>query len=112
MFHEAEQFPLLMPQTLPNVDIATPKKHHRYGPSRMGYLDECAGFTSRSGTNDAAEEGTALHERMEAILQLVIKGTAKTACQGLNIYTTNHDLADDERDYLRFCCVRCDVYIV
>jgi hypothetical protein len=77
----------------------------------MGYLDECAGFTSRSGTNDAAEEGTALHERMEAILQLVIKGAAKTACQALNFYAATYDLADDERDYLRFCCVRCDVYL-
>jgi hypothetical protein len=115
MKHIAEQFPLLLPPTLPPGEYGLAgeiKKHHRYGPSRMSYLDECAGFTSRSGTNDAAEEGTALHERMEAILQLVIKGIAKTACQGLNIYATDHDLADDERDYLRFCCVRCDVYIV
>jgi Protein of unknown function (DUF2800) len=141
MKHIAPQLPLpiLLPATLPNVEITTiptafgalecvldpknveaqvtapalpPKKHHKYGPSRMGYLDECAGFTSRSGTNAAAEDGTALHERMEAILQLVIKGIAKTACQGLNIYAADHDLADDERDYLRFCCVRCDIYIV
>jgi uncharacterized protein DUF2800 len=143
MKHESEQFPLLLPATLPPVAITsaasascfakpvtngnTPmaadvmvtapvvvaeKKHHRYGPSRMGYLDECAGFTSRSGTNAAAEDGTALHERMEAILQLVIAGTAKTACQGLNIYASQYDLTDEERDYLRFCCVRCDVYIV
>jgi Protein of unknown function (DUF2800) len=101
----------LPPVDITPVAVAALKTHHKFGPSRMGYLDACAGFTSRSGTNDAAEEGTALHERMEAILQLVIKGTTKTACQGLNIYAADHDLADDERDYLRFCCARCDVYL-
>jgi len=119
MKHIAEQFPLLMPATLPPVSIApvevtTPapiKKHHRYGPSRLGYLDECAGFTSRSGTNAAAEEGTTLHERMEEILQLVVKGKAKTAAEGLRMLSARIDFTDEERDYLRFCCVRCDLYI-
>jgi hypothetical protein len=118
MKHIAEQFPLpvLLPATLPPVSIApvevsAPAKiHHKFGPSRMGYLDTCAGFTSRSGTNDAAEEGTALHERIEAIIQLA-RRQETSACQALVSYATQHDLADDERDWLRFCCVRCDVYL-
>ena len=110
--HLAHQFPLLLPATLPAVSIdAAPNGHHRFGPSKLGYISECAGFTSRSGTNAAADEGTALHEHMEKILQLVATGKAATAVDSLRFYTASVDLADDERDYLSFCCRRCDVYI-
>lgn len=44
------------------------RKHHPYSMSKLNYLDDCAGFTSNSGTSDAAEEGTMLHEVVEAIL--------------------------------------------
>jgi hypothetical protein len=114
MKHIAEQFPLLLPPTLPPGEYGLAgeiKKHHKYGPSRLGYLDECAGFTSRSGTNAAAEEGTALHEHMEDILLLVVGGKAKTACEGLRMLSAKIDFTDDEREWLRFCCVRCDIYI-
>jgi hypothetical protein len=90
--------------------IPVKPKHHKYGPSRLGYMDECAGFTSRSGTNAAAEEGTALHERMEEILKIA-RRQQKSACESLRIYATKVDLTDEERDYLRFCCVRADVYL-
>lgn len=93
------------------VVVVPAKKHHKYGPSRLGYLDECAGFASKSGTNAAAEEGTALHEKMESILQYVVKGSAKTAMEGLRMLATTIDFTDDEREWLRFCCIRCDVYI-
>lgn len=101
--HIAEQFLLLPPPV--------PKRHHRYGPSRLGYLDECAGFTSRSGTSHAAEDGTALHERMERILKVVASGDSASACQSLHNYSQLVELTDDERAYLRFCCERCDVYL-
>ena len=113
MKHIAQQLPLLLPATLPPGDglAGEIKKHHRYGPSRLGYLDECAGFTSRSGTNAAAEEGTALHEHMEIILELVKHGGTKTACEGLRCHAIRVDLTDEEREYLRFCCQRADVYL-
>lgn len=96
--------PLKLPES-----IAKPK-HHKYGPSRLGYLDECSGFTSRDGTNAAAEEGTALHERMEEILQLSRRQSIP-ACDALQLYATKVDLTDEEREYLRFCCKRCDIYL-
>lgn len=131
MKHIVEQFHL--PLALPPVQIDRPtsappkltetsimvvqpasvlppaKKHHRYGPSSLGYLDECAGFTSRSGTNAAAEEGTALHERMEQILKLAI-AEKKPSVLVLQEWAENMGLSDEEREYLRFCCKRCDLY--
>lgn len=121
MKHIAEQFSLLPPAVLPPVDIGTlpvkfnvplpAKKHHKYGPSRLGYLDECAGFVNRSGETAAAEEGTTLHKHMETILLSVVKGPAKSACEGLRILTMEIDLTDEEREYLRFCCLRADIYL-
>lgn len=131
MKHIADQFAL--PLALPPVQIdrSTPtplkltetsimvaqpapvlppaKKHHKYGPSRLGYLDECAGFTSRSGTNAAAEEGTALHEHMETLLKIARRENI-SACEALNTKSGSWDFTDEEREYLRFCCKRCDIY--
>lgn len=46
--------------------------HHRWGPSRMNYLDPhlggCFGYQSTGGTSTAAEEGTQLHEILEAAI--------------------------------------------
>lgn len=86
------------------------KKHHKYGPSRLGYLDECSGFTSRDGTNAAAEEGTALHEHMEMLLRIALRENIST-CEALNTKSGNWDFTDEEREYLRFCCKRCDIYL-
>lgn len=95
-----------------SLEVTQTRKHHKYGPSRLGYLSECAAFTSTSGTSDAAEQGTFLHDLMEQMLQQVIKGKAKTTLEQVAGWVrVNHEITDEEADYLRFCCKRCDVYI-
>lgn len=57
--------------------------HHRYGMSKLNSIDPsvggCRGYIGRSGTSAAAEEGTALHERMEALLKDYLQVSAKLA---------------------------------
>lgn len=91
---------------------ATTRKHHNFSPSKMNYLDDCAAYTSKDGTSEAAEQGTFLHDLMEKMIQQVIKGRAKTTLEQLDGWVTkSHELTDEERDYLRFCCKRSDVFI-
>jgi hypothetical protein len=86
--------------------------HHRYGPSKMNYLDDCAAFTSRSGTSEAAEQGTFLHDIMEKLVTNVVKGRAKTTLEQVADWVTKtHELSDEEVDYLRFCCKRSDTFL-
>lgn len=40
-------------------------KHARHSPSSLGYKEACPAFSSRPGTNPAAEEGTLLHAAIE-----------------------------------------------
>lgn len=85
--------------------------HHKYGPSKLNYLNACAGFKSNDGTSDAAEQGTFLHDLMEGIIQQVIQKKAATCVEQLSGWVTkNNELADDEIEYLRFACKRCDVF--
>lgn len=89
------------------------RKHHKYGPSRLNYLDECAAFTSRSGTSEAAEEGTFLHDIMEKVLTQVKKGRAATCLEQISGWVTKSfpELEEEQLVYLRFCSRRCDVFI-
>jgi hypothetical protein len=91
---------------------ANVRKHHKFGPSRMGYLDECAAFTSKPGTNEAAEEGTFLHDVMEKMLKEVVKGRAKTTLEQMSGWVAkSYELTDDQIAYLRFCCKKLDLFI-
>lgn len=88
------------------------RKHHRYGPSKLNYLDACAGYTSKEGISDAAEQGTFLHDLMEKMLQNVIQKKAKTTLEQVSGWVAKSiELTDEERDYLCFCCKRCDTFI-
>src|ERR1044071_5284863 len=88
------------------------RKHHQFGPSRMGYLDECAGFTSQAGTNEAAEEGTFLHDLMDKMLQQVVKGRAATTAEQVEGWVSkSHELTDEQKDSLSFCCRKLDKFI-
>lgn len=84
-------------------------KHHSFGPSRLGYLDECAGFINRPGDSDYSEQGKMLHEIMEAILDNVAKGVCQTALEQADEKTEG--LTDDEKACVRFCCRKADVFI-
>lgn len=51
--------------------------HHRFGMSRLNYLDPavggCRGHQSKEGTSAAADEGTMLHEYCEAVLRAYLR---------------------------------------
>lgn len=89
------------------------RKHHKFGPSKLNYIRACAGFKNRSGvTSDAAEQGTFLHSLMEGMLQQVIKGSYKLTLPQMSDWVVpNNELTEEEIDYLRFCCKRCDTFI-
>lgn len=91
---------------------AVTRKHHKYGPSKTNYLLACAGFKNNDGTSEAAEQGTFLHDIMDKILQHVVKKNAATCLEQVAAWVTKtYELADEEIDYIRFCCKRCDVFI-
>ena len=94
--------------------IETPetRTHHKNSPSKMNYLDDCAAFTSRPGTSEAAEQGTFLHGLMEKMTTRAVKGEFKTTLEQLGAWLLkSHELSDDEVEYLRFCCKRVDVFL-
>ena len=91
---------------------AAERIHHPFSPSKMNYLDDCSAFKSNGGTNEAAEQGTFLHDLMEQMLKQWQQGKAKTTLEQVaNWVTANHELADEEREYLRFCCKRVDTFL-
>jgi hypothetical protein len=107
-----ESTPALLPAVIPPPETVQTRSHHKYGPSKMNYLDDCAGFTSRSGTSEAAEQGTFLHGLMEDMIALVNKGAHKTTLEQVAAWLTKkHELTDEEIDYLRFCCKRVDTFL-
>lgn len=98
-----------MPQ--PGSVIVEEKKHHRWGPSRLNYLDECPGFTNKPGTTEAAEEGTFLHSLMEKFVKAVVTKNFKTTLEQVALAQKEHELDDLQVSLLRFACKRVDVYL-
>lgn len=47
------------------------RPHHKVSPSKLNYLEDCPGFVNRpdDGPNEAAEEGTMLHDVCQNILE-------------------------------------------
>src|ERR1039457_529268 len=102
--------PLLLAAPVPETPET--RTHHKYSPSKMNYLDDCAAFTSREGTNEAAEQGTFLHGLMEQMTTRATKGDFKTTLEQLGAWLLKkHELGDEEVEYLRFCCKRVDVFL-
>lgn len=88
------------------------RAHHKYGPSKMNYMDDCAGFMSQSGTSEAAEEGTFLHDLMDKMIVQVLKGRAKTTVEQVAGWVVkSHELTEDQIACLRFCCRRIDTFL-
>lgn len=98
---------------VPAVTDAKTRGHHKYGPSKLGYIDKCAAFKSVDGeTNEAAEQGTFLHDIMEKMLSNVKVKKFTTTLEQISKWVTGvHSLTEEEIDYLRFCCKRCDIFI-
>lgn len=86
--------------------------HHKYGMSKLNYLDGCAGFVSNTGTNKAAEDGTRLHEVMDKVLKLhlsTVTGVAALDC--LKDVLMTEPVSPDEEFYLEYCCKELDFWI-
>lgn len=103
-----------MPVIVPPKPAAAPghgaRKHHKYGMSKLGYLDDCAGFSGKSGTTQAAEDGTRLHEIMDQVVMRYAeaKTTAKDALKDVLVTLT---ISEDEEFYLSFCCTELDFWL-
>lgn len=100
------------PTSTPQSTDAQTRTHHKYGPSKMGYIDECAAYKSSDGTSEAADQGTFLHDLMDKMLGHVKGGNATTTLEQIDKWVRpSVDLTDDEIEYLRFCCKRVDKYL-
>lgn len=105
----------LLPVVAPS-DSAT-RTHHKFGPSRMEYLDNCAAFENRFFESEASEEGTMLHDIMDAIVKRLRlyrnqpDQYATTLEQIGDWVTVNHELTEEQVMYLRFCCKRLDAVL-
>jgi len=42
------------------------RDHAEFSPSALKYLASCAGYQGKSGSSEAAEKGTRIHEALEA----------------------------------------------
>jgi hypothetical protein len=104
------QLPAVIPAPEP-VTTAT-RLHHKYSASKMNYLEDCAAFTSSSTTNEAAEQGTLLHDLMDQMIKKVAKGLYKTTLEQVATWLVKAcELTEEEIGYLRFCCKRVDVFL-
>lgn len=91
---------------------AVTRTHHKYGPSKLGYLKSCAAYSSKDGTSEAAEQGTFLHEIMDKMLKAVATGKAKNTTDQIKSWVLDtHELQDDEIGLLYSATRRCDVWI-
>ena len=106
----ASQLPAVIPAPEP-VTTAT-RLHHKYSASKMNYLEDCAAFTFSSTTNEAAEQGTLLHDLMDQMIKKVAKGLYKTTLEQVAAWLVKAcELTEEEIGYLRFCCKRVDVFL-
>lgn len=91
------------------------RTHHRHGMSVLNYIAACPGFTSRGGTNEAAEEGQKLHDRMEAIAALAIASpeynSGHAAQDALQKVLSDGPIGEEEELHLKFCCKELDFWL-
>lgn len=105
MIHEVEQ------PRLPGMPPPPAPKHHSYGMSKLNMLAACPGFTSREGTNQAAEDGTRLHDVMEKVVADIIK-SGSTAKNSLGVVLHGVTISEEEQFHLEFCCKALDFWLV
>ncbi len=101
---------LIQSQTPSTLTNSATRKHHKFGPSRLEYLDTCAAFENRvSSDTSYSDEGTMLHDLMDDVIKQVAVGAFKTTLEQISEWvTSNHELTDEQINYLRFCCKECD----
>lgn len=96
------------------------RDHHPYGPSVLNYVAACPGFKSRGGSNEAAEDGTRLHDIMVKVL-LVVVGQLRmkeggvditpSALEALAVTLQTETVSEEEELYLEFCCREVDKWL-
>lgn len=86
--------------------------HHKFGCSKLNYLDECPAFTSTDGSSEAAEDGTRLHEIMDKTLDLFKSspGTGSLA-DALDEVIKTEPVDDEERELLLYCVRALEKFI-
>lgn len=100
------------PLAVTNPEAIKERLHHEFGPSRMEYLDNCAAFQNRQFTSDAADEGTMLHDLMEAMVKMVANKMATNTLDQLKGWVREqNELTEEQVTYLRFCCTRVDALL-
>ncbi len=90
------------------VALPPPRKHHKYGPSKMGYLAKCSAFTGKVGENDFSEEGTFLHDLMDEMVQNVIARKFDTVLAQVEPLAKKHELSTDQESALRYASRKMD----
>jgi len=107
--HVAEQF--LLPFMADTVVDHSVRKHAKFSPSKMNYLDArvggCVGFQGKEGTNAAAEEGTEHHEVLDVLMQAWWNlGKGRGSFEGFLFTERIRRKWTDEVDYLYVFCAR------
>lgn len=97
-----------MSDTKTSVPIPAPRKHHKFGPSKMGYLAKCAAYTGKEGENDYSEEGTFLHDLSEGMVALIVKKKFKTMLEQVEPLAKKHELTTDQETALRYVARKID----
>lgn len=93
---------------MPELTTPAPRSHHRFGPSKMGYLSKCAAYTGKEGESDYSEEGTMLHDLMEGMVKLVIAGKQANVIDQTEPLAKKHELSTDQESALRYAARKID----
>lgn len=86
----------------------TPRTHHKFGMSKLNYLDACAGYDSRPGTSAAADDGTRLHDIMDTVAKVVAMDPKNKT---FRVVSKGFQLDDDDRGLLNFCSDEVDNWL-
>lgn len=88
-----------------NPEVRT---HHKFGMSKLNYLDACSGYESRPGTSAAAEDGTRLHDIMQTTAKLVAQDVRNKTFRAVS---KNFQLDDEDRGLLNYCSDEVDRWL-
>jgi hypothetical protein len=92
------------------------RTHAKFSPSKLNYLDPevggCHGYKNREGTSDAAEEGTRLHELMDAaIVEYLKDGRVHSLAATLRMRAIREKWDDSTMFPLQWCAAKLDPYL-
>lgn len=79
--------------------------HHKFGPSKLGYLDKCPGFENTEGSvNEMALLGTACHEVCDEVVKRWLDaGRMQPIVSYFSEVFAEKKLDETERGFILFC---------